>query len=111
MSQIISDTELDALHYISDLNIRESIYLRSTNTEEVTRIILELKESSCGYDEISARVIKDTYHIYLIPLVHLINLSLSQGVFPSELKTARVIPLYKSGDSQLVSNYRPISIL
>ena len=34
-----------------------------------------------------------------------------QGIFPRELKLARVIPIFKSEDKQDVSNYRPISIL
>ena len=34
-----------------------------------------------------------------------------EGVFPSELKLARVIPLFKSGDSAQITNYRPISVL
>ena len=34
-----------------------------------------------------------------------------QGVFPRELKLARVIPIYKSSSKQSISNYRPISIL
>ena len=33
------------------------------------------------------------------------------GVFPDELKIAKVIPLFKSGSSNLMSNYRPIYIL
>ena len=33
------------------------------------------------------------------------------GVFPSELKIAKVIPLFKNGKQHLLSNYRPISIL
>ena len=33
------------------------------------------------------------------------------GFFPDELKCARVIPLFKSGNINLMSNYRPISIL
>ena len=33
------------------------------------------------------------------------------GTFPDELKIARVTPLYKSGNRNLMSNYRPISIL
>ena len=33
------------------------------------------------------------------------------GVFPDELKCARVTPLFKSGNRNLMSNYRPISIL
>ena len=33
------------------------------------------------------------------------------GTFPDEHKIARVIPLFKSGNRNLMSNYRPISIL
>ena len=38
-------------------------------------------------------------------------ISLSQGIFPEQLKIANVIPLYKSDDSMLFNNYRPESIL
>ena len=31
--------------------------------------------------------------------------------FPKELKLAKVLPIFKSKDEQLVQNYRPISIL
>ena len=33
------------------------------------------------------------------------------GIFPNQLKVAKVLPLYKSGDTNNVSNYRPNSIL
>ena len=39
------------------------------------------------------------------------NLSITKGIFPSELKIARVIPLFKSGDPTSFSNYRPVSVL
>ena len=38
------------------------------------------------------------------------NASLSIGYFPDLLKIARVIPIFKSGNSKIISNYRPISI-
>ena len=41
----------------------------------------------------------------------LINRSFADGIFPNELKLARVVPIFKSGDSTSFSNYRPISIL
>ena len=39
------------------------------------------------------------------------NLSLTEGIFPLQLKIAQVLPLYKNNDPMLVNNYRPISIL
>ena len=43
--------------------------------------------------------------------MYLINMSLQQGVFPDELKIAKVNPIFKSGDVKLVTNYRPVSVL
>ena len=39
------------------------------------------------------------------------NLSISSGIYPSNLKIAKVIPIFKNGDSKSINNYRPISIL
>ena len=39
------------------------------------------------------------------------NSSFRDGVFPRELKKARIVPIYKTGDKSLINNYRPISIL
>ena len=38
-------------------------------------------------------------------------MSIVQGDFPDTLKIAKVIPIYKGDDEQMVQNYRPISIL
>ena len=50
-------------------------------------------------------------YIYINPLTHIISNSIKEGVFPSELKLIRVVPLLKSGDSSQITNSRPISIL
>ena len=39
------------------------------------------------------------------------NNSVSEGTFPECFKTAKIIPLFKSGDSNSTVNYRPISML
>ena len=41
----------------------------------------------------------------------LCNQSLSEGLFPTELKLANAIPLYKWDDSFVFNNYRPVSLL
>ena len=54
---------------------------------------------------------KECEELYITPLTYIINLSISQGHFPDELKLAKVIPIYKSGEKQMIENYRPISVL
>ena len=79
--------------------------------EEVEKIIRNLKESSAGWDSIDCKVVKQTFSSFILPLTHVMNLSLSTGVVPIELKVARVIPIFKSGETNIFTNYRPVSVL
>ena len=88
----------------------KSIFLKTLTLEEVEKLILLLKDSSSGWDDMDAKIRK-TYRFYLLILVHLTNLSLKEGIFPSQLKLARVVALFKSEDRMLVNNYIPVSIL
>ena len=45
------------------------------------------------------------------PSQYIYNLSFQQGTVPEKLKLAKVVPVFKSGDATLPSNYRPISLL
>ena len=56
-------------------------------------------------------MIKYTPKTILKALSHVFNLSLAQGTFISSFKTAKVIPIYKKGDSKIIQNYRPVSLL
>ena len=40
-----------------------------------------------------------------------LNNTLSEGTFPECFKTAKIIPIFKSGESYSTVNYRPISML
>ena len=66
---------------------------------------------SCGHDGISTKLLKTCKHAICKPLTLIINQMLSTGIFPDNLKIAKVIPLFKKGDKALFDNYRPISIL
>ena len=41
-------------------------------------------------------------------LANIFNASLQLGIYPSKLKHAKVIPIYKDGDETDPNNYRPI---
>ena len=68
---------------------------------EVFKIIESLKvKKSAGYDNISARVIKENKMTLTPILTELINLSLNNSVFPDCLKVAKITPIFKKGVSE-----------
>ena len=97
--------------YLPALDYDDSIFITQTTDEEITKIIDKLNSNTPGHDEISLADIKPVLNSLIIPLTYVTNLSLTQGVFPEELKKAKIIPLYKANDPMLFSNYRPISLL
>ena len=92
--------------------MEETVFLNPVTDDELLTIVHKCKsKASKGYDGIDMNLVKKIIPFILVPLKHICNSSLEQGVFPDDMKIARVIPLFKSGDDQTVSNYRPISLL
>ena len=56
-------------------------------------------------------ILSKVVHQIIKPLVHMFNLSFSTGIFPSEMETAEVIPLFRTGNRSDLANYRQISLL
>lgn len=42
---------------------------------------------------------------------HVFNVCLSTGVYPTKMQQAKLTALFKSGDRNDMSNYRPVSVL
>ncbi len=66
---------------------------------------------SVGPDIIPPFLVKGCILVLAPLLIHIFNLSLSSGIFPSPWKDAVVFPVFKSGSRLNVTNYRPISNL
>lgn len=88
-----------------------SMYLAPTCNAEVEKVLLSLTSDTPGHDDIPPKLLKLSSNLISSPLTHIINLTLKTGAFPDQLKKAKVIPLFKSGDRSDVNNYRPVSIL
>ena len=69
------------------------------------------RHKATGCDDLPPGLLKDCADEISHPLHYLINLSLKTAEIPTEWKHALVTPIYKSGSSSKVDNYRPISII
>ena len=85
---------------------------QSLSLNELKDAFFSLKTNkSPGADEINFNVIKHCFGELCGPLKYLFDLSLQSGVFPDLMKIAIVSPIFKTGDTADISNYRPISVL
>ena len=62
-------------------------------------------------DELPPGMLKDCREHIIVPLHHIVNMSLQTSTIPAAWKQAKLVPIFKSGDSNKVENYRPISVL
>lgn len=89
-----------------------SIFLSPVTQEEVIEIVGDFSlVKSSGPHSIPIKILKLLKNDISLPISLLINLSFESGIFPSSLKTSRVVPVFKKGTPLEVSNYRPISLL
>ena len=89
-----------------------SIFLEPITEHEISEISESFRAgTSAGFDQVTMDVVKQTINLIIAPLTHIMNLSLSSGLVPEQMKVARVIPLFKSGTLSLFTNYRPVSVL
>ena len=82
-----------------------------TRDEVISVINKFAPKKSAGHDLISTNLLKEISPLIAEPLSLITNQSLSTGIFPSKLKIAKVIPLHKKNEKDLLDNYRPISLL
>ena len=87
--------------------IENSMYLEPVSVETVENTASSLKTKlSSGHDELSTKIMKKSINHVRVPLTHFINRSLATGVFPDQLKIAKVVPVYKASDPTLLNTYR-----
>ena len=59
---------------------------------------------------ISPKILKETVEQISMPLAHVFNMSLQEGIVPFEWKEANIIPSFKKGSRNKSVNYRPVSL-
>ena len=81
------------------------------NEEELIKIIRNLNvHKAHGHNDISIRMIKMCDKSILKPLILLFENS-TKSSYPDIWNKSNIAPVHKKNDKQLVTNYRPISLL
>lgn len=110
-AELLANTSKSA-SYETPNSCCESMFLAPTTPDEVYRIIQNLKNKvSVGYDNISTKVLKFVSDVIAGPICHIINVSISSGIYPDKLKPTIIKPLFKKHDKTDINNYRPIALI
>ena len=83
-----------------------------SSTDEVDQLIENLNDKkTLRSSGVETRFIKYSKSIISPVISDLFNLCVNKGVFPNCLKIAEIISVYKKGDINKATNYRPIALL
>ena len=91
--------------------IRKPFFINPTTAYEVETQIKCLKNNKASGPEFPTSIFKNFQKSLSVPLAEIISLSFNEEKFPTQLKSANVIPDFKKGDKSEVNNYGPISLI
>ena len=112
----INPSDRDCTFYLNDNN-DNFFSFQHVSSFDIIKIVKGFEsKSSKDMFGISNKLLKNVIDKIAIPLAHIINSSLQTSEIPSELKLAKVIPIFKLKKKEsdllcIMSNYRPISLL
>ena len=84
----------------------------STNVDEIIRLCndINIYKASC-IEHISSQILRDAFLAVPTKVVEIFNCSFGKAEIPRKWKIAKVTPLKKAGNTNDVSNLRPVSLL
>ena len=106
----IPQVDISPIDYMKD-RVTDSFFADQCSPSEVSSLISKFVTKGSPTSEIPVFIFKSLSSIVAPYIAELFNESIEKGVFPSCLKTARVVPIYKKDDPGSPCNYRPISTL
>ena len=88
------------------------MFLSPVDVQEIIRTVQQFKSKvSTDFTDINMSIVKTIINEIVKPLNHICNVSFQTGMFPNQMKIAKVIPVLKARDKCVFTNYRRISLL
>lgn len=107
----IENVNVDHMHFMKN-KANKTLYLSPVSENDIIDVVNKFKNKrSKDSENLNMVLIKKLIHLLVVPLAHIFNQSLNEGIFPDKMKLAKVIPIFKSGSIENVEDYRPISLL
>ena len=107
----LPDKDVSIYDYLEG-EVGHTMFLNPVDDQEIIRTVQSCKNKmSTDYNDINMSMVKQIINQIVRPFVHICNVSFQTGVFPDKMKIAKVVPLFKSCEKNVFTNYRPISLL
>ena len=91
-------------------NQKQTMYLQETKADEVFETVRQLKnKNSCDMFQLSSILLKVVNPATCELVASVFNKCVERTYYPKILKTAKAIPIFKSGEKENPKSYRPIS--
>ena len=111
LAKKIQKSKKSFFRYLGNI-IQNSFFLRLVQEEEIKKIVMKLNSNkSVGTNSLPIKMLKSHIDSLAKALPTIINISFTEGKFPTALLLPKVTPVFKKDDPQLCSNYHPISVL
>ena len=82
--------------------LNQSVFLNLATEEEIIAIANQFQSGkAAGCDNIPMSIIKQSINFISSPSAHIVNLFILHGIVPDQMKIARVVPIFKSGDKAI----------
>jgi hypothetical protein len=111
LANAIPMTEGDPLDYVDHPVNGGTFSLYPVSAADIIDEVKNMSPYKSVADAIPLRILKRAIMFLVVPIVNIINLSFQSGEVPIALKKAVVTCIFKDGHRNVVSNYRPISVL